>query len=58
MELMELAKRGCQRKIQMGKSELIKDIIYNLVPLMRKKPSALILHLLTKNTVSNSSKGI
>ena len=33
-------------------------MFYNLVPLMRKKPSALILHVGTNNTVSDSSKVI
>ena len=33
-------------------------MFYNLVPLIRKKPSALILHVGTNNTVSDSSKVI
>ena len=33
----------------------VEDMFYNLVPLMRKKPSALILHMGTNNTVSSDS---
>ena len=31
-------------------------MFYNFLPLMRKKPSALLLHMGTNNTVSDSSK--
>ena len=45
-------------KVRYFNGELVKDMLYNLVPLMRKKPSALILHVGTNNTVSDVSKVI
>ena len=43
-------------KVRYFNGELVEDMFYNLVPLMTKKPSALILHVGTNNTVSDSSK--
>ena len=45
-------------KVRYFNGELVKDMLYNLVPLMRKKSSALILHVGTNNTVSDASKVI
>ena len=36
---------------------LVEDMFYNLAPLMRKKLSALILHVDANNTVSRRSRG-
>ena len=53
-----LSKKNSNVKIRYFNGTLVEDMFYNLVPLMRKKPSALILHVGTDNTVSDSSKVI
>ena len=53
-----LSKKNSNVKIRYFNGTLVEDMFYNLVPLMRKKPSALILHVGTNNTVSDSSKVI
>ena len=45
-------------KVRYFNGALVEDMFYNLVPLMRKKASTLILHVGTNNTVSDSSKVI
>ena len=52
-----LSKKNSNVKVRYFNGASVKDM-YNLVPLMRKKPSALILHVGTNNTVSDSSKVI
>ena len=53
-----LSKKNSNAKVRYFNGALVEDTFYNLVPLMRKKPSALILHVGTNNTVSDSSKVI
>ena len=53
-----LSKKNSNFKVRYFNGALVEDMFYNLVPLMRKKPSALILHVGTNNTVSDSSKVI
>ena len=53
-----LSKKNSNVKVRYFNGALVEDMFYNLVPLMRKKPSALILHVGTNNTVSDSSKVI
>ena len=45
-------------KVRYFNGALVEDMFYNLVPLMRKNPSTLILHVGTNNTVSDSSNVI
>ena len=51
-----LSKKDSNVKVRYFNGALVKDM-YDLVPLMRKKPYALILHV-GNNTVSDSSKVI
>ena len=53
-----ISKKNSIVKVRYFNGALVEDMFYNLVPLMRKKPSALILHVGTNNTVSDSSKVI
>ena len=53
-----LSKKNSNVKVRYLKGALVEDMFHNLVPLMRKKPSALILHVGTNNKVSDSSKVI
>ena len=53
-----LSMKNSNVKVRYFNGELVKDMLYNLVPLMRKKSSALILHVGTNNTVSDASKVI
>ena len=53
-----LSKKNSNVKVRCFNGALVEDMFYNLVPLMRKKPSALILRVGTNNTVSDSSKFI
>ena len=53
-----LAKKNSNVKVRYFNAALVEDMFYNLVPLMTKKPSPLILHVGTNNTVSDSSKVI
>ena len=53
-----ISKKNSNVKVRYFNGALVEDMFYNLVPLMRKKPSALILHVGTNNTVSDSSKVI
>ena len=53
-----LSKKNSNFKVRYFNGALVEDMFYNLVPLMRKKPSALILHVGINNTVSDSSKVI
>ena len=50
-----LSKKNSNVKVRYFNGALVEDIFYNLVPLMRKEPSALILHAGTKQ-YSDSSK--
>ena len=45
-------------KIRYLNGTLVEDMFYNVVPLLRKKPSKLILHVGANNSVSSSSKVI
>ena len=58
IEEKSLSKKNSNVKVRYFNRALVEDMFYNLVPLMRKKPSALILHVGTNNTVSDSSKVI
>ena len=51
-----LSKKNSNVKVRYFNEALVEDMFYNLVPLMRKKPSALMLHVDPNNTVSDSSK--
>ena len=53
-----LSKKNSNVKVRYFNGALVEDMFYNLVPLMRKKPSALMRHVDTNNTVSDSSKVI
>ena len=53
-----ISEKNSNVKVRYFNGALVEDMFYNLVPLMRKKPSALILHVGTNNTVSDSSKVI
>ena len=53
-----LSKKNSNVKVRYLNGALVEDMLYNLVPLMRKKQSALILHVGTNNIVSDSSKVI
>ena len=53
-----LWKKNSKVKVRYLNGALVEGVFYNLVPLMRKKLSALILHVGTYNTVSDSSKVI
>ena len=54
-----LSKKDSNVKVKYLGGALVEDMFYDSVPLMRrKKPSALILHVGTNNTVSDSSKVI
>ena len=57
---MELANRLSKKNLNLTvrhfNRALVEDMFYNFVPLMRKKPSALIVHVGTNNTISDSSK--
>ena len=53
-----LSKKNSNVKVRYFNAALVEDMFYNLVPLMTKKPSPLILHVGTNNTVSDSSKVI
>ena len=53
-----LPKKNPNVKARYFKGALVKDMFYDLVPLTRKKPPTLILHVGTNNTVSDSSKVI
>ena len=50
-----LSKKNSNVKVRYFNGALVEDMFYNLVPLLRKKPCALILHVGTNNTVSDSS---
>ena len=57
MELTNrLSKKNLNLKVKHFNRALVEDMFYNFVPLMRKKPSALIVHVGTNNTISDSSK--
>ena len=53
-----LSKKDSNAKVKCFGGALVEDMFYNSVPLMRKKPSALILHVGTNNTVCDPSKVI
>ena len=50
------SKKNPDVKVRYLNRALVEDMFYNLVPLMRKNSSALILQVGTNNTISNSSK--
>ena len=50
------SKKNPNVKVRYLNRALVEDMFYNLVPLMRKNSPALILHVGTNNTISNSSK--
>ena len=57
MELTNrLSKKNLNLTVRHFNRALVEDMFYNFVPLMRKKPSALIVHVGTNNTISDSSK--
>ena len=53
-----ISEKNSNVKVRYFNGALVEDMCYNLVPLMRKNPSALILHVGTNNTVSDSSNVI
>ena len=53
-----LSKKNSSAKVRYFNTALVEYIFYNLVPLMRKRPSAFVQHKGTNNTVSDSSKVI
>ena len=53
-----ISEKNSNVKVRYFNGALVEDMFYNLVPLMRKNPSALILHVGTNNTVSDSSNVI
>ena len=53
-----LSKKNSNAKVRYFNTALVEYIFYNLVPLMRKRPSAFVQHKGTNNTVSDSSKVI
>ena len=60
---MEFTKRGSQKKnsnvkVRYFNGALVENKFYKLVPLVRKKPASLILHVGTENTVNDSSNVI
>ena len=58
IEEKSLSKKNSNVKVRYFNGALVEDMFYNLVPLIRKKPSALTLHVGTNNTISDSSKVI
>ena len=58
VEEKRLSKKNSNLKVRYLNAALVEDMFYNLVPFMRKKPHALILHVGTNNVVSDSSKVI
>ena len=53
-----LSKKNSNVKVRYFNRALVEDMFFNLVSLKRKKPSALILHVGSNNTVRDSSKVI
>ena len=51
-----LLKKNSNVKVKYYNGALVEDMFFNLVPLMRKKLSVLILHVGTTNPISDSSK--
>ena len=51
-----ISEKNSNVKVRYFNGALVEDMFYNLVPIMTKKPSTLILHACTNNTVSDSSK--
>ena len=49
-----ISERNSNVKVRYFNGALVEDMFYNLVPLLRKNPSALILHVGTNNKVSDS----
>ena len=47
-----------EKRLSKKNSALVEDMFYNLVPLIRKNPFVLILHVGTNNAVIDSSKVI
>ena len=50
---VRLSKTNSNVKVRYFNGALAEDMLYNLVPLIRKKPSVLILHVDINNTVSH-----
>ena len=51
-----LSKKNSNVKVRYFNRVLVEDMFYNFVPLMRKRPSVLILYVGATNTISDSSK--